>query len=141
MPYTPNHISFGERVFHILLSLGLIGYGLIGLLTDDLYLPGKRRGVHLHGTPAFLMFIAMLCAAVVLSSVVVDHYDKRDNERHYRLFARLGGFVGWTFFALALALDLYQHVSKCAASPCAAPNPATAVLPRGYQLPAETLRC
>jgi hypothetical protein len=112
MKYTPNHISFGERVFHILLSLGLIGYGLLGFLENDLYLPGKRRGIHLHGTPALMMFIAMLCAAAAFLSVVIDHYDKRDNERYHRFFARLGEVAGWTFFGLALALDFFQPLTK-----------------------------
>ncbi len=113
MRYTPNHISFGKRVLRILLSLGLIGYGLLGLLTDDLYLPVKvGPGIHLDGTPALLMCIAFICAAGVLLSAVVDHYDKRDNERHYRLFARLGSLAGWTFFGLSLALHVYQSLTK-----------------------------
>ncbi len=112
MQHTPNHISLGERVFHVLLSLFLIGYGSLGFLADDLYLPGKRRGVHLHGAPALLMLIAMLLASAALLSVVVDHYDRRDNERYYRFFARVGEGAAWTFFALALLLDLYQHVTR-----------------------------
>jgi predicted RNA-binding Zn-ribbon protein involved in translation (DUF1610 family) len=112
MRYTPSHISFGKRVFGILLSLGLIGYGLLGLLADDLYLPGSGPGIHLYGTPALLMCIAFICAAGVLLSVVIDHYDKRDNERYYRLFARLGRFAGWTFFGLSLALHVYQSLTK-----------------------------
>lgn len=108
MSYTPNHISLGERVIHILLSVFIIGYGVIGLLADDIFLParGGGRGIHLHGTPAVLMFIAMMCATVVFISVVIDHYDKRDNERYYRFSARLGEFAGWTFFGLAIGLKL-----------------------------------
>ena len=61
----PKQISLAERIIHTVLSVGFIGFGL---LTDDLYLPGKRRGAgtHLHGTPALLMFIAMCCAAAAL---------------------------------------------------------------------------
>lgn len=112
MSYTPNHISVGERILHVVLSLGLISYGLIGFLKDDLYMPAKRGGFHLHGASALLMFMAMLSASAVLLSVVVDHYDKRNNERYYYLFARLGEVAGWTFFGLALALDLYLHVTR-----------------------------
>ena len=113
MGHTPNHSPVGERVVHAVLSVFLIGYGLFGVITDELFIPGKRtRGVHLHGMPAALMFVAMLSASAVLMSVVIDHYDQRNNERNYKLFARIGEVVGWSFFGSALALDLFQNVAR-----------------------------
>ncbi len=98
---------------HILLSIFLIGYGVHGLLTDDLFLPSRHgRGAHLHGTPMVLMLIAMACATVALMSAVIDYYDRRDNDRSYKLFARIAGYCGWTFFVLSLVVSLYQRYSR-----------------------------
>ncbi len=36
------------------------------------------------------MYAAMICACVVLLSVVADHYDRRDNVISYRRFGQIG---------------------------------------------------
>jgi hypothetical protein len=48
------------------------------------------------------MYGAMLCACVVLLSVVADHYDRRDNEQHYRTLADVGKCIGWGLFGLSI---------------------------------------
>ena len=107
MGHTPNQIPFGQRVLNSLLAIGLLTYGIVGLVLDDIYVPGKRnRGIHLHGGPAITMFAAMVCAVLVLLAVVVDHYDRRDNERHYKLFATIFQIAGWGCFAVALVWGL-----------------------------------
>ena len=53
------------------------------------------------------MYGAMICAALVLMSVVVDHYDRRNNEGQYRTFARIFQILGWTLFATALMVKLF----------------------------------
>lgn len=86
--YTPNHIPKGERIKNIIFSLALFAYGTYGVWVNDLYLPGKRtKGVHLHGIPAWIFYSAIISACLVMLSVVVDHYDKRNNEIDYRMFA------------------------------------------------------
>jgi hypothetical protein len=100
--YVPNRIPAKERARHVGLSLLLIGYGGYGVWVNDLYLPGRRAGVHLHDEAAWLMYAAMLAASLVLLSVVVDHYDRRDNERHYRRVARGGAWLGWSLFAASV---------------------------------------
>jgi hypothetical protein len=101
--YLPNQIPPAERARHVLLSLALLAYGGYGVWVNDLYVPGRRgRGMHLHDIPAWLMYGAMVCACLVMLSVVFDHYDRRNNERHYRAFAAVGEFAGWTLFALSL---------------------------------------
>jgi MFS family permease len=105
--YSPNRIDLSTRVFHVLSSLGLLAYGAFGLWIDDLYVPGKRgKGIHFHGIAAVTMFFAMLSACVVLCSVVVDHYDRRDNESAYRRVATYGEFVGWSLMFAAVLLEL-----------------------------------
>ncbi len=97
--YSPNHIPFSIRVTYIVLSAILLAYGTFGIYVDDVYIPGSRsRGIHLHGEPAWIMYGAMLCAALNLLSMVLDHYDKRDNEVKYKLFAHLTQGTGWILF-------------------------------------------
>jgi hypothetical protein len=114
-PYTPNHIPEGERAKCLLFSVGLIIYGTFGVYIDDLYVPGKRsKGLHFHGVPCWVMYFAFLFAALNLLSVVVDHYDKRNNETNYKKFAKVTRRIGWLLFFVALLLDLlvYHQASK-----------------------------
>ena len=115
MSYSPNHIPLGERVAHVLLSLGLIAWGILCLSYDRFYLPARfykpsSRALHLSGTPVVLMAIALFFAAGVVLTVVVDHYDKRDNEGNYRLFARCGGVAAWMAALSAILWNTYQRI-------------------------------
>lgn len=99
--YIPNQIPVGERAIHVALSLVLLAYGGLGVWINDLYIPGKRKGLHLHDVPAWIMYGAIICACLVMLSVVIDHYDRRNNERHYREFAKASGYIGWTLFGFS----------------------------------------
>ena len=106
----PNQIPLGTRIWYLVASPLLLAYGSIGIYVDDIFVPGKRsRGVHLHGVPAWLMYIAMLCAVANMVSVVIDHYDTRPNERHYRLFAKVTRIAAWALFGLSLVVDLFVY--------------------------------
>jgi hypothetical protein len=105
--YTPNHIPYKGRVLSIIFSTLLLGYGIVAFVIDDLYLPGRRSGgMHLHGNSLYIMLAAFACAAANLVSVVVDHYDRRNNETNYRRFARVTRILGWLLFGLAIILDI-----------------------------------
>lgn len=107
--YVPNQIPPKERLIHIGLSVLLMAYGTYGLWINDIYVPGRRRGVHFHDTPAWLLYGAIVCACLVMMSVVVDHYDRRDNEKHYRTFARGGEYLGWSLFGAAVVWSLLSN--------------------------------
>lgn len=108
--HVPNHIPAKERVGNVLLSLALFGYGTYGALHDDIYVPGKRSaGVHMHGTPMWVVYGAMLCAVANLMSVVVDHYDVRANEINYKRFARVTQGLGWALLIGAFLLDWFVY--------------------------------
>lgn len=107
--YTPNHIPAGERTQNIVFSILLFAYGTYGVWVNDLYIPGKRtRGIHLHDVPAWIMYGAIICACLVMLSVVVDHYDKRNNETNYKFFADFFRFLGWVFFVLSLVMAIIR---------------------------------
>jgi hypothetical protein len=99
-------------MLNVLYALVIFGLGALGLLHGELLLPGKRtsspNGVALQGLPAWLMYGAMACAVCVLLSTVVDHYDRRNNERACRRFASVGKVLGCSLFILALALHAFR---------------------------------
>jgi len=103
--YTPNHIPAEERTKNILSSIALFLYGSYGVYVNDLYIPGKRsKGIHLHDVPCWIMFGAIICACLVMLSVVVDHYDQRNNENELPVVCQyiprtwLGIFCGLTHY-------------------------------------------
>ncbi len=105
--YVPNRVAARTRFWNSLFSGVLIVYGLFGLWRDDLYVPGKRGGMHFHSLSAWVMYGAMLFGAAHLAAVVVDHYDRRDNEVRYQSFGEFSKIAGWTLFVLAMGLGLY----------------------------------
>lgn len=107
--FVPNSFTLWERTAHTLLALALLAYGVIGLMVDDLFVPGRGgRGIHLHGAPAWIMFGAIVCASAVLLALVADHYDRRNNEQRYVRFKRRTIVAAWCFFAGALLWHLSQ---------------------------------
>ena len=107
--YTPNHIPEKERITLTIFSVLLFAYGTYGVWANDLYIPGKRsRGIHLHDVPAWIMYGAMITACLVMLSIVIDHYDRRNNETNYRAFAEAGKYAGWGLFALSLIMAIIR---------------------------------
>ncbi len=108
--YTPNHITSDERAKCILYAFILIVYGTFGYLIDDIYLPSKHgRGSHFHGLSCLTMYVAFIFGAINFISVIIDHYDKRNNEINYQRFANVTRIIGLIFFFLALIVSLFQH--------------------------------
>lgn len=104
-PHKPNSFSVGQLAYNLIVAIAVIGYGGYGLWVGDLYLPGRRgSGMHLQGTPAWLMYAAMLCISATLLSTLVDHFDERDNESVYKQFAAFGGSLGLFLMILAIVI-------------------------------------
>lgn len=111
-PYKPNVIPATERFINILYAVVLMALAGLGLWKGTLLLPGKRtggpNGAALSGVSAITMYGAILCACIVLLSTVVDHYDRRNNERAYRQVARVCKFAGWSLFVVAMAVHAFS---------------------------------
>jgi len=117
--HNPNHIPPNERKWNIILSIVLILIGSMALMADDLPITGRGFGrwssghsstVHFHGETLWLFFGAVICASANMMSVVVDHYDKRNNEINYKRFARTTEALGWALLWAAFLLEaiVYQ---------------------------------
>jgi len=100
--HIPNNFSVGERVRNTVLAMVLLAYGAYGLYLDDLYIPTKRGGIHFHGPGAWMMYGALVCSAAIALALVIDHYDRRNNEHRYENFKSMASFIGWCFFGAAL---------------------------------------
>ena len=50
--------------------------------------PKSKIGVVLYGIPLWMLVASLLTGAAVLLSVVIDHYDRRNNEDWYEHFKR-----------------------------------------------------
>jgi hypothetical protein len=98
---------------NIIFSILLFAYGSYGVWVNDLYIPGKRsKDIHLHNVPAWIMYGAIICACLVMFSVVIDHYDKRNNEAGYKLFANVFIGSGMGIFRLSLIMAIISLSSR-----------------------------
>ena len=111
MEFKPNNIPVGTRVFNILGSIFLVVYGGFGVYKNDLILPAKRGVIHLHDKPAIVHYMAFICAAIVMLSVVIDHYDQRNNEHKYKFFAKVVSGFGWFLFGASLIWSLALEIT------------------------------
>lgn len=97
----PNKIPRSKRIIYLFISSVLIFYVAHGLSIDDIYIPGHRGsiGKHYHGLSAWFMACAIFSAAANMISVLVDHFDRRNNEINYAHFA---AFCEWLAVAFVL---------------------------------------
>jgi len=108
--YVPNRIPPAERQRNLFFACSLLAYSAFLAWMGDYFVPlGKRGGLHLHGSPLWVMEAATLCAVVVLLAVVVDHYDRRPNERMYEDVGRGFRNFGWVLFGLAVLAQLVSY--------------------------------
>lgn len=108
--YVPNRVALKTRIANCLLSLGMVAYGFWGIRRDDLIVPiAKRTSSHFHSISAWVMYAAMLCASVHLPAVVIDHYDRRNNEHLYLRLGQLSSKIGWVLFGIAFIVGLTHH--------------------------------
>lgn len=89
----PNHYSLGERLFCVAVAVFAIWYAVDGYLAGEMVMPGRRGGgIGVRdGLALALACVGLLSLAVGAVAVVVDHYDRRDNEKRYE------DFMTWTF--------------------------------------------
>lgn len=106
--YVPNVIPFSTQAWHAVISSVLMLYGTYGIMVGDIYIPGKRsKGVHFHGISAWFVYFSFIFATCNLMSVIVDHYDRRNNEKYYQIIAKVFGILGWSLFVVAFLIKIF----------------------------------
>ena len=90
------------------MGLYLLTWGALGFYQSQVDLWGRRiRVAVLTEGPAWLMAAAFVCGSLVLFSVVVDHYDRRNNESTYQGFRWTIVRLGWCLVAASLISHVY----------------------------------
>lgn len=107
--FIPNFIPKKERLKNSLIAVFLLLYGGYGVATDSLLFPARGGALELYGVPAWLMYIALIFASLNLLAVVLDHYDKRDNESKYKSFNKFSKVMAWIFCIISMILAVGQH--------------------------------
>jgi len=101
--YIPNKVPLKKRASNIFQSVLFIVYGGYSFYIGSLYIPGRTtNGVHLSGLQANLVYISMILAVLGMISTILDHYDKRDNERMYNNFTKFANFIALLFLVSGL---------------------------------------
>ncbi|MBD9477971.1 hypothetical protein [Pseudoxanthomonas sp. PXM02] len=106
--HVPNRIDRHDRITLIVSATLLFAYGTFCWVSNHFFLPayfhrgGRLKGIHLYESAAWFMYGAVICACLIMASVVVDHYDERPNERSYKRFAKVAMYAGFSFFLLSV---------------------------------------
>lgn len=83
--YKPNHISLKVRLTCLFIMLVCIAYGIAELANGYTYIPAKRGGFFISGIPTLIIAIASFLFCIVAALTIIDHYDKRNNEKIYSM--------------------------------------------------------
>ena len=52
------------------------------------------------------MLVAILFGVAALTALIVDHYDKRDNQRHYKQFVSMTTIAAFVVFFVAIFVNI-----------------------------------
>lgn len=112
---SPNWPPVYGRTFSICFSALFVGYGLYGLLCNDIWFPETlaaqnwppgRRDVHMHGWCVWSFFLAAVCAALFFTSAM----GGRIPGQRLQVFRRVMFVSGWFFSILSLTGWLYRII-------------------------------
>jgi len=104
--YLPNFIPLGRRAKYALSSATLIVFSAYSIIHNSMILPyGSKSNVyfvHYSGLGLILPTFSLVCGVLVGLSVLVDHIDKRQNEKNYKEIYDWSLIVGWVSYMTAL---------------------------------------
>ena len=111
--FKPNHIPKKTRIFNVIWACVLIFLAIYGWLSGSFYFPGRAgsNGVTFTSLGLILFICAFITAAINALLVVVDHYDKRNNETQYKIFSRYLNIFGVIVIISAFGYQ-YVHSQK-----------------------------
>lgn len=103
----PTSIPLRHRLGYGLAAVILAALAVYSLAFRELPLASHRRpGVYpMTGAALWLMIPALALGCLAFLSIIVDHYDRRSNERRYRAFLTWSTRAGLALAAGAYALD------------------------------------
>ncbi|PTT75155.1 hypothetical protein DBR42_29505 [Pelomonas sp. HMWF004] len=108
--YRPNHVPALRRMLVGLVSATWVCWALIGLLSGHMFFLLLWPPLHFTGLPALVFSAAVLASAAACFVVIVDHHDKRDNERTYRQVRHKLWWLSGGLGLLTLAVATAEHL-------------------------------
>lgn len=113
-----NHpqVPRGARVYWALIGAGIVGYGLYGVLVNDLVVPTGRYGsepAHLHAPATLVALAAALCFSVAIRAAVLDLFIRFGHDTRFRLRARTLGLIILSFaiFFAAMVMQVRNETA------------------------------
>lgn len=105
--HVPNAYSEWEIVRSALFSLLLVAYAGYSVFVGEAFVPGRHQGgMSMTGIALAFGIAGMLCGAANLVALIVDHFDRRDNEAMYRRFRFRTQVAGWTLFLGGMFIEM-----------------------------------
>ncbi|MFM4804769.1 hypothetical protein [Aeromonas bivalvium] len=108
--YKPNHIPLRVRLVCAFLILVCVAYGVAELANGYTYVPAKRGGFFISGIPTLIIAISSFLFSIVAALFIIDHYDKRDNEKFYSVGIKIIFNVALYMFLGAPLIEILEAV-------------------------------
>lgn len=104
----PDRLSRYEFIFVILVIVLLLTWALYGIVDNEFIVPGKSSSTVCSGISAWLIFGALLCAALKFIAFVVGHFDQKNDRDRYELFGTIMSWVVALFYIGGLFFGKYE---------------------------------
>ena len=105
--YIPNEVPARVLVGRSIIAILLIAYSGYGIWHGELTIPLKNSSIVVYETSLWILVSACLCACLELMTLVIAHFDKRDNEMMYYKFASVAQSLSISLFILALIWSVF----------------------------------
>lgn len=104
--YIANEVGLGTRLLSIFGIIFLTIYSFYSIAHNKIVVPGKGRAIELTDISMYIMVVAVFFFIIRILLIVIDHYDKRNNEKSYENAKIIVSTIGYIFFFLALIYSL-----------------------------------
>jgi predicted nucleotidyltransferase len=91
-----------QWLLYAAVAIACVAYGLYGLFTGEMYLPGKRHTYTLQGSSAVLQSAAVLCFAVHLTLALLGYPGRKEGTQVHALLSRYSKYVALLLFMLSI---------------------------------------
>ncbi|MCR5886131.1 hypothetical protein LRS03_26060 [Rhizobacter sp. J219] len=91
-----------QWLLYAAIAIACVAYGLYGLFTGEMYLPGKRHTYTLHGSSAVLMSAAVLFVAVHLTLALLGYPNRKDSTQLHELLSKYSKYIALLLFMLSI---------------------------------------
>jgi len=106
----PNLILTPQVIgMRCLIGLIILVYGWYGVSVDDVYIPGKYgRGLHVHGSYALLVAIAVTSGCIALMSTLADLPAAESWRKTGRTVGKMAAWFGWALGFWAMGASIFR---------------------------------